>query len=307
MHFFAQPYETLFAWKVEVFAALLGLTFAGLALNLATRRDRNPRETLCNLVIFAGNNTVNLFFAQAIQLAALGWLHRFAPRDWGYSPLTFLACMIGVDFCYYWRHRWEHEINILWAEHSVHHSSEEYNFSTSLRLPWITPLFGWIFFAPLALAGFPAPLILACFFVNLLYQYWVHNDTIGKLPKLDRFLSTPSNHRVHHAANPEYLDQNYGGILILWDKLFGTYAPEGRRPRFGLVDPIGTRNPWLVNYRPFVRVYEKWKAARGFRQGFTALFGAPGAALAPTSPSPRQTAPRSSRLPKRPRTPKRRA
>ncbi len=223
MSFFESPYDVMYARKTVIFAALIGLTFLGLALDLWRRRDRNIFETVTNGAIFAANNTVNLLWAQGIQLLVLTWLSAYGPETLPNNAVTLSLCVLGVDFCYYWRHRWEHQIGLLWAEHSVHHSSEEYNFSTSIRLPVITPFFVWIFLIPLIFLGFAPKLIMASYFLDLLYQYWVHNGLIGKLGWVERVLSTPSNHRVHHARNPDYLDKNYGGIFILWDKLFGTY------------------------------------------------------------------------------------
>jgi hypothetical protein len=201
MTFLESPYDWLFAHKVWIFAALLGLTALGFVVDLLRGNPRHHGETLTNVAIFVGNNSMNLFLAQALQLAAFTWIASFVPWKIPTNGLTLAGAFVLVDLCYYWRHRWEHEVHLLWCEHSVHHSSEEYNFSTSLRLPVINPLFGWVFFVPLALLGFPAKLVLAGFFLNLLYQYWIHNNSIGKLPALDYFLSTPSNHRVHHARN----------------------------------------------------------------------------------------------------------
>jgi sterol desaturase/sphingolipid hydroxylase (fatty acid hydroxylase superfamily) len=275
--FLESPYDWLFAHKIWIFAILIGGSVIGLAIDHFSGKNRHPHETFSNLAIFIGNNSMNLFLAQALQLAAFTWIASFVPWKIPTNGWTLATAFLLVDFCYYWRHRWEHEVHLLWCEHSVHHSSEEYNFSTSLRLPVINPLFGWVFFVPLALLGFPAKLVLAGFFLNLLYQYWIHNHDIRKLPVLDRFLSTPSNHRVHHARNPRYLDKNYGGVFIVWDHLFGTYEPETETTEFGIVTPIGTRNPILVNTRPFVRMYEKMRKQNTTRRKLTAIFGAPGA------------------------------
>jgi sterol desaturase/sphingolipid hydroxylase (fatty acid hydroxylase superfamily) len=274
--FLDSPYDYLQAHKLVIFAVLIALTVAGLAWDMFRAHKRDPRETISNLVIFAGNSSMNLFVAQALQLAALGWVASLMPWQVPVNVYSFAACLITLDLCYYWRHRWEHEIHLLWTEHSVHHSSEEFNFSTSIRLPLVNPLLGWVFFTPLALAGFPPKLILASFFINLLYQYWVHNGQIGRLGWIEHILSTPSNHRVHHARNPEYLDKNYGGILIIWDKLFGTYAPETIKPEFGIVEPIATQNPLLVNLRPIARLYAKTRKQPTLGRKLRVVFGPPG-------------------------------
>jgi sterol desaturase/sphingolipid hydroxylase (fatty acid hydroxylase superfamily) len=139
----------------------------------------------------------------------------------------------------------------------------------------INPFFGWIFFAPLALLGFSPKLVIASFFLNLIYQYWVHNGGIGRLGWMEKALSTPSNHRVHHARNPQYLDKNYGGILIVWDRLFGTYAPEEEAPEFGIVHPVGTRNPILINLRPITRLIAKVRLQPTLGGKLNALLGPP--------------------------------
>lgn len=273
--FLDSPYDWLFGHKFFFFALLMALAFLGLLLDFLARRQRDARETLANTVVFVGNNGMNLLLGQAIQLACLGWLESVVPWSAPGGWFGLVLCMVGVDFCYYWRHRWEHEVHLLWVEHSVHHSSFEYNFATSLRLPLFAPLFAWIFFAPMVLLGFSAKLVIACFFLNLIYQYWVHNGRIGKLGVLDQALSTPSNHRVHHARNPEYLDKNYGGILILWDRLFGTYAAERAAPLYGLVNPIGTQNPILINTRPMVRLWTKAALEPTWRGRMRAVLGRP--------------------------------
>ena len=134
--------------------------------------------------------------------------------------------MVLWDFLYYWDHRWMHEVRLLWANHVSHHSSERYNLSTALRQPWSGFLHGWVF-APMPLLGFPTAKTAKAGQLNLLYQYWIHTEAIDRLPRrIEQVLNTPSHHRGHHGANDQYLDKNYGGILIVWDKLFGTFEPE---------------------------------------------------------------------------------
>ena len=138
----------------------------------------------------------------------------------------WLLALVFYDFCYYWLHRLGHEVGVLWAAHAVHHQSQDYNLSTALRQTSSGALLGWIFYLPMALAGVP-PLVFAVVgLIDLLYQFWVHTEQVGRLGWFDRWFCAPSNHRVHHAVNDRYLDRNYGGILILWDRLFGTYKTE---------------------------------------------------------------------------------
>ena len=179
------------------------------------------------------------------------------PRSWfDASPsgvALWLLAAIGWDFCYYWYHRMGHEMSILWAAHSVHHQSEDYNLSTALRQTSTGFLFGWIFYLPLFLIGFPLDVLLTVGAVNLIYQFWVHTQHINRLGVLDRVLVTPSNHRVHHAQNETYIDKNYGGILILWDRLFGSFSEELTTEPvvFGVRKPLKSWNPIWANLQVY--------------------------------------------------------
>jgi alkylglycerol monooxygenase len=165
----------------------------------------------------------------------------------------WLLAAILWDFCYYWNHRLGHEISVLWAAHSVHHQSEEYNLSTALRQTSTSFLFSWIFYLPLFLVGFPADVLVTVAAINLIYQFWVHTQLVRRMGVLDRILVTPSNHRVHHAQNAAYIDKNYGGILILWDRLFGTFAEERDDDPvvFGVRKPLANWNPVWANFQVY--------------------------------------------------------
>jgi sterol desaturase/sphingolipid hydroxylase (fatty acid hydroxylase superfamily) len=139
---------------------------------------------------------------------------------------TWVVALVFYDFCYYWFHRASHEVAVLWAAHVVHHQSEDYNLSTALRQPSTSFLLGWIFYLPMALAGVPPLVFAVVALIDLLYQYWVHTQQIGRLGWFDRWFCSPSNHRVHHAVNERYLDRNHGGIFMIWDRLFGTFIEE---------------------------------------------------------------------------------
>ena len=152
--------------------------------------------------------------------------------------------MVVWDFLYYWEHRWMHEVRLLWAHHVTHHSSERYNLSTALRQPWSSP-HGRLGVPADAAARLPrVTRITRAGQLNLLYQYWIHTETIDRLPAaLEAVFNTPSHHRVHHGANQQYLDRNYAGILIIWDRLFGTFEPEVRRIKYGLTKNIRDLQP----------------------------------------------------------------
>ena len=153
----------------------------------------------------------------------------------------WLLALVFYDFCYYWLHRMGHESAVLWAAHAVHHQSQDYNLSTALRQTSSGALLGWVFYVPMALAGVPPLVFGVVALVDLLYQFWVHTEQVGKLGWFDRWFCSPSNHRVHHAVNDAYLDKNYGGILILWDRLFGTFEEEKEPCVYGT---RGLLNSW---------------------------------------------------------------
>ncbi|MEX1266672.1 MAG: sterol desaturase family protein [Woeseia sp.] len=179
--------------------------------------------------------------------------------------LLWLLALLAFDFCYYWAHRFGHEISILWAAHAVHHQSEDYNLSTALRQTSTGFLFSWIFYLPLFLIGLPLSVVVTVNAIDLIYQFWVHTQHIRKLGWLDRLFVTPSNHRVHHAQNEIYIDRNYGGILIVWDRLFGTFQEErdDEPVVFGVRKPLASWNPFWAN----VQVYDDlWRDARRTRR-----------------------------------------
>jgi len=197
------------------------------------------------------------------------------PRDWFDLSLRGLAwwalAAVAWDFCYYWFHRFSHEISILWAAHAVHHQSEDYNLSTALRQTSTGFLFGWIFYLPLFVAGFPLEVLVTVNAVNLIYQFWVHTQLIGKLGPLESVLMTPSHHRVHHAQNERYIDKNYGGMFIVWDRLFGTYEPESDDEPviFGVRKPLANWNPFWANLQVYdyllfdARKTKRWRDKLG--------------------------------------------
>ncbi|MGI9577613.1 MAG: sterol desaturase family protein [Microthrixaceae bacterium] len=178
-------------------------------------------------------------------MAKRAWKHRVLP-DWGSGPTAAVAAVFAWDAIYYWNHRIQHEARYLWAIHVVHHSSEHYNLSTALRQPVADALGTFVPYSLMALAGFRPDLIEQARGVNLIYQYWIHTEVIRSLGPLERVFNTPSHHRVHHGANRQYLDRNHGSILIIWDKLFGTFEPEDEPVRYGLTKNIETFNPLRV-------------------------------------------------------------
>ena len=177
------------------------------------------------------------------------------------SPWVWAGALLLYDFLYYWLHRFGHTTAVLWAAHAVHHQSEHYNLSTALRQTSSGWLFGWIFYLPMALIGVP-PLVFAVVgLIDLLYQFWVHTEQIGRLGWFDRWFCSPSNHRVHHAVNEPYLDRNYGGILIVWDRMFGTFKDEldGEPCVYGTRDALRHWNPLVANVQVYGQLFRKMR------------------------------------------------
>lgn len=179
------------------------------------------------------------------------------------SPWTWAIGLVAYDFLYYWHHRAGHRVALFWAAHVVHHQSEDYNLSTALRQTSSGWLAGWIFYLPMALAGFPPLVFAVVALIDLLYQFWVHTEQVGRLGAFDRWFCAPSNHRVHHAVNDVYLDRNYGGVLLVWDRLFGTYAEEDRAVPcvYGTRAPLRSWNPIRANLQVYADLArDSWRA-----------------------------------------------
>ena len=191
---------------------------------------------------------------------------------WGVALL-----FVGVELCYYWSHRAMHMVRWMWTSHAVHHSPNEIHLASAYRLA-ITDLFsgGWLFYVPLYVGGFHPLAVAAMLAVNLFYQFWLHTDVVGKLGPLEWVLNTPSHHRVHHGANEVYLDRNYGGILIIWDRMFGTFQVETVRPKYGLTRNIRTFRPTRVAFHEFVDIARDVRAATSWRDKLNYIFRGPG-------------------------------
>ncbi|HSB62251.1 MAG TPA: sterol desaturase family protein, partial [Vicinamibacteria bacterium] len=189
---------------------------------------------------------------------------------------AWVACFFGVDFLYYWFHRWSHEANAGWAAHVVHHQSEEYNLTVALRQGAFQGAFSWVFYLPLAVLGFPPLVFLAVSSFNTLYQFWIHTRLIGKLGALEWVLNTPSHHRVHHARNPKYIDRNHGGTLIVWDRVFGTFAGEEDEPVYGITTPIRSWNPVWAQVHYWVELAGKARRTRRWLDRLRIFWKPPG-------------------------------
>jgi sterol desaturase/sphingolipid hydroxylase (fatty acid hydroxylase superfamily) len=189
---------------------------------------------------------------------------------------TWALAILGVDFFFYWAHRVAHRVRLVWATHQAHHSSEYFNFSTALRQKWNNSA-EIVFWLPLPLLGVPPFLVFFGFSVSLVYQFFVHTERVDRLWRpVELVLNTPSHHRVHHGSDPEYLDRNYGGILIVWDRLFGTFQPEVQRPTYGLTKPVATHHIIELQTREYAAMIRDVRAAPGLRDKLGYVFGPPG-------------------------------
>ena len=166
-----------------------------------------------------------------------------------YSIISWFLLWLGNDFCYYWYHRVSHRNNFFWIGHSVHHQSEYFNLSVALRQGYFQTLTAWVFNLPLALLGFSPAMFLSVYSLNSIYQFWIHTQTINKMGWFEKLFNTPSHHRVHHGKNPQYIDKNYAGSLIIWDKLFGTFEPENAPAEYGVTEPLDSWNPFYANIK----------------------------------------------------------
>ncbi|OJZ74202.1 C-5 sterol desaturase [Mycobacterium paraffinicum] len=189
---------------------------------------------------------------------------------------TWVIALVGVDLLYYAYHRIAHRVRLIWATHQAHHSSEYFNFATALRQKWNNSgeILMWV---PLPLLGIPPWMVFFSFSISLIYQFWVHTERIGKLPRPFEFVfNTPSHHRVHHGMDQIYLDKNYGGILIIWDRLFGSFQAELFRPHYGLTKRVDTFNIWKLQSREYVAIARDWRSATRLRDRLGYVFGPPG-------------------------------
>ena len=217
-------------------------------------------------------------FLKVITIAAYQYVFEYwsifnIPITWWSVILLILA----VDFCYYWAHRMSHEVNLFWGGHVVHHQSEDYNFSVALRQGSFQALWTFWFYIPLAFLGFDTVTFLLISALNTVYQFWIHTETIGKLPKpFELIFNTPSHHRVHHGRNPKYIDKNHAGSLIIWDRLFGTFQEEEETPTYGITTPINTWNPVWANLQHYVNMTKEIRNTPGLKNKLRILSNKPG-------------------------------
>lgn len=266
-------------WLGEWFF-LISLGFLGFELiRYTVMRKMNwtlAGDTVTNFISLTLFYLITFVAFGAFYLGAFSWAAQFAVFDIPINLATVLICILLADLVYYWEHRFLHRVNLGWATHTVHHSSPFFNISVAYRFGPLDGVYPLIFHLPLALLGFnPAVILLSELFVQL-YQTALHTESVKKLPKpVEAVFNTPSHHRVHHGSNPAYLDTNYAGILIIWDRLFGTFAKEEETVVYGLVEPINSINPLTVFFHGLGHLLSKVWRARSASEVFSALFSTP--------------------------------
>jgi sterol desaturase/sphingolipid hydroxylase (fatty acid hydroxylase superfamily) len=214
-------------------------------------------------------------------VASVGYLvYQYRLFDIGWAWYVLVVAFVLDDLAYYWFHRTAHRVRWFWASHVVHHSSQHYNLTTALRQTWTGFLsLSFVFRLPLLLIGFPWEMLVLVTGVNLVYQFWIHTEAVERLPRwIEAVMNTPSHHRVHHATNPRYLDANYAGVFIVWDRLFGTFVPEERDDpcRYGIVHNLGTFNPLKVAFHEWLAICQDLLTARCWRDRLMFMVAPPG-------------------------------
>lgn len=263
----------LIVWAVPAM-----LFFTALEMFIAWRQDREfyeKKETIGSIGVGLGNLAIGAGMKVAL-LYILVWIYNALPWRMELAWWTLVPCYVIFDLCSYWAHRISHERRFFWATHVPHHSGEHYNLAVSFRLSWIQHL-KLFFFLPTTLFGFHPVVFFVTNQIAVLFQFWVHTEYIRKLPRwIEYIFATPSNHRVHHGTNPQYIDKNYGATFIFWDRIFGTFEPEVEQAVYGLTTNIDNKaNPVHVNFHELIDIWRDVMQAKGFKQKWFYAFGPP--------------------------------
>lgn len=265
------PVELILLGLSPVFIICVALEF------IKARKHYNVKDSINNTalaLLHQGADAIILL----LLMPMFNWLHQFSLFDIQLTATSLLVGFILQDFLYYWFHRASHNIHWFWLAHVVHHSSTHMNFTTAFRQSVLYPIVGmWLFWLPMILIGFSPSLVFAIVAINLAYQFFVHTQVIGNLGWFEKVFNTPTHHRIHHATNKPYIDKNYAGVLIIWDKLFGTFAPEDKSItiKYGIIGELPKDNPLSTNFKQVCVLKHKLKAANTFKQKLSVLFGYP--------------------------------
>jgi alkylglycerol monooxygenase len=258
---------------LNIIAFAIPVFLASIVLEAVIARRKGRREyyyfgtALSDVATGTVFQALEVFF-KFIPLLIYAWVYEhWALIDWGDNPWVVWGIgLLTVDFMFYWWHRGSHVVNVLWAVHAVHHQSEDFNLAVALRQPAFEPITWFFFYIPLALIGVPTEVFIAAYALDLLYQFFIHTELVDKLPRpLEWVFNTPSHHRVHHGVQDQYLDKNYGGILVIWDRLFRTFEPEGERVVYGTTVPLESYNPLWCNFQYFQYMATVTRKAKRWR------------------------------------------
>ena len=265
-------------WKpteiaIPIFALMIAVeTF--LAVRYEEKFDR--KDVWTNIALGFGSSFFGLVFGFFTSFVYL-WIYEIAPYKlpmdvwWSWAIL-----LVADDFLYYWFHRFSHEIRFFWNFHVVHHSSNQYNLSVAVRQSWFSGIAHWIFYLPAAMLGFPLWAFVMMHGLNLIYQFWIHTKVIKKMPAWFEYIfNTPSHHRVHHGADDDYLDKNYAGIFIFWDRMFGSFTSETAAPRYGIIKPLSNYNLLWINSHAWFEMFEAMKTKSSLLGKIRCVFGSP--------------------------------
>jgi sterol desaturase/sphingolipid hydroxylase (fatty acid hydroxylase superfamily) len=239
-------------YRYWFFLLLLVLIVAEAIWVYRKRREKfNLKESLSNTFILFGYITSKALTV-GYQLAVLGFISRFAFFHLPLNGWVFALTFVASDFCYYWYHLVSHHVKFFWAFHLVHHSSKWMNFTTAYRLNWFSALITPYFFIPIVLLGVPPLYVAISFSINLVFQFFMHTEAVGKIPLVEGIIDTPSAHRVHHGSNAIYIDKNFGGVFMIWDRIFGTYQAETEPVEYGITTGFVSHNPFVLVFHGFV-------------------------------------------------------
>lgn len=259
---------------IPIFAFLIAIeTF------LSVRKEENydRKDVWTNIALGFGSVAWGALFGLVTGLFYT-WVYEFSPYKMQMDSVWVWAILLFADdFLYYWFHRFSHEVRFLWNFHVVHHSSNQYNLSVAVRQSWFSGIAHWVFYLPAALAGFPLWAFTMMHGINLIYQFWIHTKTIKKMPRwFELVFNTPSHHRVHHGVNEQYLDKNYAGIFIIWDRMFGTFIEETEEVRYGIIKPIHSYNWLWINTHGWLEMWDAIKTKKTLTGKMRCVFGLPG-------------------------------
>jgi sterol desaturase/sphingolipid hydroxylase (fatty acid hydroxylase superfamily) len=260
--------------SIPIFAILIA--FEAWLIFRRNRENYDRKDIWTNIALGFGSVGFGLLFGLFNGLLYV-WLYEITPLKMPLNAVwAWVVLFVADDFLYYWFHRISHESRFFWNFHVVHHSSNKYNLSVAVRQSWFSGVAHWVFYLPLALLGFPLWAYLTMHGFNLLYQFWIHTELIDKLPKpIEYIFNTPSHHRVHHGVNPQYLDKNYSGVLMCWDRMFGTFEPEVEKVRYGITTPLNSYNWLWINSHGWAEMWSAMKHESTFLGKLRCIYGSP--------------------------------